>query len=35
MRGLENVPEDKIEQVFRTANKRRIKEANAAKRKQD
>ena len=35
MRGMENVPEDKVEQVFRTANKRRIKEANAAKRKQD
>lgn len=27
--------QDKVEQVFRTANKRRIKEANAAKRKQD
>ena len=35
MKGMENVPDDKVDQVFRTANKRRIKEANASKRKQD
>ena len=35
MRGMENVPDDELKQVFRTANKRRIKEANDAKRKGD
>jgi hypothetical protein len=34
MGGLENVPQGEMKRVFRLANKRRIKEANDAKRKE-
>ena len=33
MKGLEKVPREEMKMVFRLANKRRIKEANDAKRK--
>ena len=34
MKGLENVPREEMRRVFRMANKRRIKAANDAKRKE-